>query len=85
MEKTWWRVRADSYAERVRGGEFGVVKAEWEDGDGWDSVHKFPHFAVKVAGGKIVHLHVNESGVWLPTPGGGHENISVDALRNAAI
>lgn len=84
MSETWWRAKANSYAERVRSGEFGTVKAEWQDGDGWDAV-SFSHFAVKTLGGRIVHLHVNESGIWAPCRGGGYVNVSVSALREGGL
>jgi len=71
-EREWVR-RIEENAERVRKGEFGKVKKEWLDFDGWLDGVRVPHF--KIENGDI--LKADESGIWKESESGGWVNLLV--------
>ena len=65
----------DKYAQAVRDGSYGIVKAEWEDFDGWLDGYRATFFVLqrkvghKVGLADLIIVRVNESGVFEKTSG----------------
>jgi hypothetical protein len=75
--ETWWGKKIVENANEVRAGKYGSVVREWSESSGWMDGVIEPNFEI-VRKGKKMHVHANESGVFISEGEG--RGCSIDRL-----